>query len=100
MRHYVLIVSVLFFSTNTVAEALFGTLFFTPAQRAEMDKARLMQPSHIEKETTSQQVNTPMKPVVINKIQGYVKRNDGQQSTVWLNGKAVQKRVVPHAVFE
>jgi hypothetical protein len=59
----------------TPARADLGRLFFTPQQRAELDKRRVN--PVVEQETAAQE-----SAVTLN---GYVRRSDGRMTT-WVNG--------------
>ncbi|OIQ92406.1 hypothetical protein GALL_256270 [mine drainage metagenome] len=74
----------------------FGRLFSSPAERDKLDVLRQNQqlkviipkdnsPSESDDETPS--VTLP-DPIV---LQGYVKRNDGAKSTLWINNQSVQE---------
>ena len=70
-----------------------GRLFTSPAERSNLDYLR-----HTKKNTPLK-VEAPIleaepKPIVLPdevNLQGYVKRNDGKQSTVWVNNQALQE---------
>lgn len=70
-----------------------GRLFFTPAQRAQLDATRLeaiagrSRPAPV---APSVAVPRAAPPQVVT-LHGVVKRSDGE-STVWVNGKAVSRR--------
>lgn len=78
----------------TQAAQPIGRLFSSPAERSTLNylrqtkKVMLIAPV----ETSDQQVESaPIElPDAIN-MQGYVKRNDGKQGTVWINNQAMQE---------
>ncbi|MES2354575.1 MAG: hypothetical protein V4568_09265 [Pseudomonadota bacterium] len=63
------------------AETL-GRLFFTPAERAALDRLRAN--GFVELPTTN--TNTNAEPKGPSEINGYVQRNDGQ-TAVWIDGQ-------------
>lgn len=71
-----------------------GRLFSSPAERSTLNYLRqtkkVMMVTPVE--TTDQQAeSTPVElPDAIN-MQGYVKRSDGKQGTVWINNQAMQE---------
>ncbi|MFW5431177.1 MAG: hypothetical protein ACKE5M_06610 [Methylophilaceae bacterium] len=81
--------------TSFAAEPV-GRLFSTPAEREALDnlrEARKNQP--VEIEPLIQETYIERKPIELPEainVQGYVKRNDGKQGTVWVNGEALQER--------
>lgn len=74
-----------------------GRLFSTPEQRSYLDALRESKKNEPEvAEPTNLKPVTIIKrrPVVLPKainVQGFVKRNDGKSSTVWVNGEALQE---------
>ena len=62
-----------------------GRLFFTPAERAQLDVARAQK--HVPAPAAAQQAEAPSAPQVIT-YSGIVRRNDGK-ATLWLNNKPV-----------
>jgi hypothetical protein len=70
-----------------------GRLFFTPAQRTQLDNAR----SQKNRATlaSEQQEGAPAPEVVT--YSGMVRRSDGK-STVWINNRSVQDREAPGGV--
>lgn len=91
----------LLYVTPSLGADNFGRLFSTPSERASLDSLRqstkvpvLMEPS----ETTLEPVSVaPVVPVPIS-VQGYVKRSDGQKSTVWVNHQPMQENSSNSAV--
>ena len=72
-----------------------GRLFTSPAQRSNLDylrqtKKKLIAPVVIEAPTDVVEAAPIVLPEAVN-LQGYVKRNDGKQGTVWVNDKALQE---------
>lgn len=71
-----------------------GRLFSTPTERDELDGLRQL-PKAIKQQAKKVPVLIKkLKPKPLpNKVhvQGYVKRSDGKQGTVWVNGKAMQE---------
>ena len=76
---------VLMLGAGTAAGAELGRLFFTPAQRATLDKMRA-QNVGVEK-TAADTVPAPPLPQNVT-LDGIVRRSDGR-NTVWLNSRAV-----------
>ena len=72
-----------------------GRLFTSPAQRSNLDylrqtKKKLIAPVVIEAPSDVVEAAPIVLPEAVN-LQGYVKRNDGKQGTVWVNDKALQE---------
>lgn len=65
-----------------------GRLFFTPAERAQLDVARAQK--HVPPAAPAQQAEAPSAPQVIT-YSGIVRRNDGK-ATLWLNNKPVDEK--------
>ena len=63
---------------TTAQAAELGTLFFTPAEREEMDRQRRGEPAAAA---------APREPGS-HAVTGYVKRSDGR-ATVWIDGRPV-----------
>jgi hypothetical protein len=77
------------------AEDDFGRLFSRPTERKNLDYLRKNQPLKIIKQDAVE-MNPTVEPAPIVlpdpiKLQGYVKRSDGQKSTLWINDQAVQE---------
>ncbi len=71
-----------------------GRLFSSPAERSTLNYLRqtkkVMMVAPVEA-TDQQAESAPVElPDAIN-MQGYVKRNDGKQGTVWINNQAMQE---------
>ena len=83
--------------TVTAAEPI-GRLFTSPAERNNLDylrqtKKKLIAPVIIDASAEAIYAPAPA-PIVLPEavnLQGYVKRNDGKQGTVWVNDKALQE---------
>ena len=74
-----------------------GRLFTSPAERSNLDylrqtKKKLIAPVTIDAAETVEASQTApiVLPDAVN-LQGYVKRNDGKQGTVWVNNQALQE---------
>ncbi len=69
-------------------QALTGTLFQTPAERARLDRLRS---GVVVQSTTTVAPPTFSPPVAVTEpvINGFVKRSDGN-STLWVDGKSVE----------
>ena len=75
-----------------------GRLFTSPAERSNLDylrqtKKKLIAPVIIDASAETIYAPAPA-PIVLPEavnLQGYVKRNDGKQGTVWVNDKALQE---------
>ena len=81
-----------------IAAEPIGRLFTSPAERSNLDylrqtKKKLIAPVIID--ASAEIIDAPAAaPVVLPdaiNLQGYVKRNDGKQGTVWVNDKALQE---------
>ena len=97
MRYIVVaIASALLFSVaQTHSAEPIGPLFFTPAQRAQLDTARSQQKRGIVTPEPAQ----PSPPPEIVTYSGMVRRSDGK-STVWINNHPVQGRDVGGVAIE
>lgn len=77
------------------AEEDFGRLFSRPQERKNLDYLRKNQPlKTIKPEAAEMDSMVEPAPIVLPepiKLQGYVKRSDGQKSTLWINDQAVQE---------
>lgn len=56
-----------------------GTLFFTPAEREQLDRLRRGEPAE----------EAPAASAASHQVTGYVQRSDGRD-TVWIDGRAVR----------
>lgn len=76
----------------TCADETLGRLFSTPKERANLDYLRqtrkIIVPQKVESTPLSVEVLALPKAV---ELQGYVKRSDGKQGTVWINQQAIQE---------
>jgi hypothetical protein len=77
----------------TAAEPI-GRLFTSPAERSNLEHLRqtrkLNAPVKIDAPDDAMEAAPVLLPREVN-LQGYVKRNDGKQGTVWVNNEAVQE---------
>jgi hypothetical protein len=95
MRIFTLIfVSILIvFSQFSLAGDSIGRLFTSPAERSNLDYLRqtkkLIKPVKVESQLETEP-SAIVLPNAVN-LQGYVKRNDGKQGTVWVNNQALQE---------
>jgi len=94
MKHLILIIALcLQFMQPVYADDALGRLFSTPAEREQLDQLREQQKNQ-PVETIVEATVIESKPVelpgTIN-MQGYVKRSDGKDGTVWINGEALQE---------
>ncbi|MFV1922612.1 MAG: hypothetical protein ACMZ63_08415 [Methylotenera sp.] len=75
------------------ADDALGRLFSTPAEREQLDQLREQQKNQ-PVETIVEATVIESKPVALPNainLQGYVKRSDGKDGTVWINGEALQE---------
>lgn len=90
----VLSVQLVFAGVGLAAEPL-GRLFSTPEERNNLDYLRESKKNlPIETETVVEQSVIERRPIALPdaiNLQGYVKRNDGKDSTIWINGEAIQE---------
>ena len=90
--------SQLVFGPLALAAEPIGRLFTSPAERSNLDylrqtKKKLIVPVTMDApaETVEAPAAAPiLLPEAVN-LQGYVKRNDGKQGTVWVNDQALQE---------
>ncbi|MDP2152124.1 MAG: hypothetical protein Q8J66_00470 [Methylotenera sp.] len=95
----VIIFSLLSVGFNSIQAAPnddFGRLFSRPAERERLDKLRQSQQLKVitTQESAPSESDADHDPVEISgpiTMQGYVKRNDGEKSTLWINNQAVQE---------
>jgi hypothetical protein len=82
------------FAQSAFAAEPIGRLFTSPTERSNLDylrqtKKKLIAP--VVAAPSDVMVAAPIElPDAVN-LQGYVKRNDGKQGTVWVNDKALQE---------
>lgn len=82
------------FSQISIAAEPMGHLFTSPAERSNLDYLRktkkLNAPIKAEAPIDAPEAAPIVLPDAVN-LQGYVKRNDGKQGTIWVNDKALQE---------
>jgi hypothetical protein len=98
MRFFIL--SLVFCSQLVSGQSAFaaepiGRLFTSPAERSNLDylrqtKKKLVAPVVTEAPVEAVEAAPIVLPEAVN-LQGYVKRNDGKQGTVWVNDQALQE---------
>jgi hypothetical protein len=98
MKYFILLFiffSQLVFGQLAIAAEPIGRLFTSPAERSNLDylrqtKKKLIAPVITETPADIVEAAPIVLPEAVN-LQGYVKRNDGKQGTVWVNDKALQE---------
>jgi hypothetical protein len=95
-----LVLSLLFYiqlvsSQQALAAESIGRLFTSPAERSNLDhlrqsKKKLIVPTVVDAPVDTLEATQVVLPNAVN-LQGYVKRNDGKQGTVWVNDQALQE---------
>jgi hypothetical protein len=80
---------------SALAAEPIGRLFTSPAERSNLDylrqtKKKLIAPVVTEAPVDVVEAAPVVLPEAVN-LQGYVKRNDGKQGTVWVNDQALQE---------
>lgn len=90
-----LILSLFLYSQLTLAVEPIGRLFTSPAERSNLDHLRQTKKKLIAPTVADAPINTleasPVElPDAVN-LQGYVKRSDGKQGTVWINNQTLQE---------
>jgi hypothetical protein len=98
MKYFILLFiffSQLVFGQLAIAAEPIGRLFTSPAERSNLDylrqtKKKLIAPVITEAPADIVEAAPIVLPEAVN-LQGYVKRNDGKQGTVWVNDKALQE---------
>ena len=80
---------------SALAAEPLGRLFTSPAERSNLDylrqtKKKLVLPVVSEAPTDALEAAPILLPEAVN-LQGYVKRNDGKDGTVWVNNQALQE---------
>lgn len=92
MKRLVIGMLLLVSSQLVCADESFGRLFSTSKERANLDYLRqtrkIVVPQTVEPTASPVQVLALPKAV---ELQGYVKRSDGKQGTVWINQQAIQE---------
>jgi hypothetical protein len=91
----ILILILLIYSQFALAAEPMGRLFTSPAERSNLDylrqtKKKLVVPVVTEAPVDAVEATPIVLPEAVN-LQGYVKRNDGKDGTVWVNNKALQE---------
>ena len=80
---------------SALAAEPLGRLFTSPAERSNLDylrqtKKKLVLPVVSETPIDALEAAPILLPEAVN-LQGYVKRNDGKDGTVWVNNQALQE---------
>ena len=88
MRHALLIICALLASQGVTAQTL-GRLFFTPAERAELDRARANKQPAIPADARDASPAPPASQVIT--YSGIVRRSDGK-SILWLNNRPAEEK--------
>jgi len=82
------------FSPGLRADENMGRLFSEPSERAALNQLRMTQ-KEMTQQTTDESLPAPASRVTLLPeqltLQGYVKRSDGKQGTVWINQQAMQE---------
>jgi hypothetical protein len=98
--HFILYGHLIFYSQIALAaETLMvepmGRLFTTPAERSQLDYLRQTSKKAIAPMATEMPIDASGVSIIIPPetahLQGYVKRHDGKQGTVWVNNQALQE---------
>lgn len=81
------------FSQLTIAAEPIGRLFTSPSERSNLDYLRQTKKLNAPVKVDAPAEAEPAPIVLPNAVnlQGYVKRNDGKQGTVWVNNQALQE---------
>ena len=95
MRLFLLSIAISLFSQFACAAEPIGRLFTSPAERSNLNylrqtKKKLIAPVVVDTPSEAIQAAPIELPDAVN-LQGYVKRNDGKQGTVWVNNQALQE---------
>ena len=93
-----MLIAATFTAHVAIAAQPIGHLFTSPAERSNLDylrqtKKKLIAPVIIDASAETIYAPAPA-PIVLPEavnLQGYVKRNDGKQGTVWVNNQALQE---------
>jgi hypothetical protein len=98
MRFFILglvFCSQLISSQSALAAEPIGRLFTSPAERSNLDYLRQTKKKLVVPVITEAPIDAPeAAPIVLPEavnLQGYVKRNDGKDGTVWVNDQALQE---------
>jgi hypothetical protein len=88
-----MVLSQFMFSQSANAAEPIGRLFTSPNERSNLDYLRQTKKNEpLKVESPALEADAPPPPVILPdavNLQGYVKRNDGKQSTVWVNNQAM-----------
>jgi hypothetical protein len=80
---------------SALAAEPIGRLFTSPAERSNLDYLRQTKKKLVAPVITETPIDAPeAAPIVLPEavnLQGYVKRNDGKDGTVWVNDQALQE---------
>jgi hypothetical protein len=98
MKFYILVFilfSQLVVGQLAIAAEPIGRLFTSPAERSNLDylrqtKKKLIAPAAVDTPAGAVEASPVALPDAVN-LQGYVKRNDGKQGTIWVNNQAMQE---------
>ena len=97
MKYFIvsLVLVLTLFSQLAISAEPIGRLFTSPAQRSNLDylrqtKKKLIAPVVIDEPSNISEASPIKLPEAVN-LQGFVKRNDGKQGTVWVNDEALQE---------
>lgn len=91
MKQAFVFIGIFLAAPMTFAAEPLGRLFYTPAQRTQLETARAQRDRRVPINTaTESESATPQGPDVVT-YSGVVRRSDGK-STVWINGKPVTER--------
>ena len=84
------------FSQISIAAEPMGRLFTSPAERSNLDYLRktkkLNAPIKAEAPIDAPEAAPIVLPEAVN-LQGYVKRNDGKQGTIWVNDQGIAREL-------
>ena len=88
------LLSFVLFSQITFAAEPIGRLFTSPSERSNLNFLRqtkkLIVPAKVEEPVENLESAPIALPDAVN-LQGYVKRHDGKDGTVWVNNQALQE---------
>lgn len=88
------LLNLILFSQITFAAEPIGRLFTSPTERSNLNYLRqtkkLIVPAKLEEPVETLEAAPIALPVTVN-LQGYVKRNDGKDGTVWVNNQSLQE---------
>lgn len=99
MQCWILVMLQLVCTQCIAADGTIERLFFTQEQREALDQSREVGQYGLNAEpSVKQAVRSSISEPDNLVMHGYVRRSDVKQSTVWVNGKAVQQN--PRGAFE